>query len=379
VTKVSKRQLKEGHRRREAAQWFVENESGQELTSKTSAEWNVWVGDPANRDEYAEMIRLDQAMSGLPRPRASNNADLLEDSFEVPPLQPPATTPVHFRGRMRAVWGERRFAVAAGWIGVLVIAVGLLVLFRLDTPAVSPLGERAYATGPGEQREFTLADGSHITLGGDTAVTVHFTAHGRLVALSHGEGMFRVQHDKDRPFTVCAAVGCTTAVGTVFDVRLYSNHVRVWVQEGTVEVAPFNPVAVGTQIAPQPFEWIPLRVAHGQEMSYDNTGDASAPKRADARAAAAWTEGSLIYHARPLTEVVEDVQRYFARPMLLDPAAADLQYSGSVLQRHVDQWIRGLSEVFPVETIDCHDQGAQGVPACATNPDRILIRSRTTP
>jgi transmembrane sensor len=376
MTEEIKLQTKGGQRRREAVQWYVENESGQELTSETLPEWNDWVGEPENRAEYAEMIGLGQAMRRLPRPRASSNRELLEDSFDALPVQLAATGGARLRGRMHVVWEQRRLAAS---IGVLVMTLGLLALFLLDSPTGSTLGERTYATGPGEQREFTLADGSRITLGGDTAVTVRFTASGRLVALSHGEGMFRVAHDRDRPFAVCAAVGCTTAVGTVFDVRLYSNHVRVWVQEGTVEVAPFKPVALGAQIAPEPSEWIPLRLAHGQEMSYDNSGDASAPKRADAGAAAAWTEGSLIYHARPLTEVIEDVQRYYSRPMLLDPAAADLQYSGSVMQRHVDQWIRGLSEVFPVETIDCRDQGVEGVSACAKNPDRILIRSRTTP
>jgi transmembrane sensor len=273
----------------------------------------------------------------------------------------------------------------AARVAVLACLVSVPIIYWIRSPSGPALDfAQAYATGAGEQRAFTLADGSQMTLGGNTAAVVRFTASGRTIVLSRGEGLFHVQHDSNRPFHVCAAQACVTAVGTIFDVHLYSDRVRVWVQEGTVEVAPMQPAVVNSEAISSAARWSPLRLQHGQEMSYAADGEASAPGPADAGAAAAWTQRSLLYHGRLLSEVIEDVQRYSPRPILLDPAVADLRYSGSVIQQHVDQWIHRLSDIFPVEIVDCRElsqtPSAEGVPpSCLAAPDRILIRSRMTP
>src|SRR5947209_3857903 len=95
-----------------------------------------------------------------------------------------------------------------------------------------------YATAAGEQRECLLKDGSVVTLGAASSLTVTFTQARRVAVLDRGEARFRVQHDPWRPFTVFAGLGSVTAVGTVFDVRRYSSRVFVTVSEGVVEVAP---------------------------------------------------------------------------------------------------------------------------------------------
>jgi transmembrane sensor len=373
-------------RRREAAEWLVEHESAQELPRARLAAWEDWVNDAGNRAEYAAIECLRRDVHALGRPCLPSPDALFEDSFDVD--DPPASGGLEGTGlalrQMRTGWRRRSFAVAAG-VAVLACLVSLPLVYWIRSfsgPALD--SAQAYATGAGEQRAFTLADGSQMTLGGNTAAVVRFTASGRTVVLSRGEGLFHVQHDPDRPFLVCAAQACVTAVGTIFDVHLYSDRVRVWVKEGTVEVAPMQPAAVNNEMISSMARWSPLRLQHGQEMSYAADGEASAPGPADAGVAAAWTQGSLLYHGRMLSEVIEDVQRYSARPILLDPAIADLRYSGSVIQQHVDQWIHGLSDIFPVEIVDCRalsqTASTEAVPpSCLAAPDRILIRSRMTP
>jgi transmembrane sensor len=372
----------DARRRREAAAWFVEHESGQELSEARLPAWDAWMDDADNRAEYAGMLGLRRDLHALdPRSLPSSEA-LLEDSFDVdhPPLNPALHTRVlASRPRVRS---RRSFAIAAA---LLLCLAGLPLALSLRPPAGPTSGTaQTYATGAGEQRAFTLADGSEMTLGGNTSAFVSFTAGERTVVLSRGEGLFHVQHDRNRQFQVCAVQACVTAIGTIFDVHLYSDRVRVWVQQGSVEVAPIMPAAA-TEADGSTAQWSPLRLQRGQEMSYAADGEASAPRPADARAAAAWTQGSLIYHGRPLSEVIEDVQRYFARPILLDPAAANLRYSGSVIQQHIDQWIHGLSDIFPVEIVDCRelspassDDRPLPLP-CRDAADRVLIRSRMTP
>jgi len=163
---------------------------------------------------------------------------------------------------------------------------------------------------------------------------------------------------------------------------LYSNHTRVWVQEGAVMVTARNESEADHDSTLNLIAWPPVRLAPGQAVSYDS-GGRSGRVTVDPLTAAGWTRGSLVYFGRPLGEVLEDIQRYTFRRLNVDAHDALLLYSGSVLQQHIDEWIRGLPHVFPVQVVDCHNlQESLGTEiedvtrACASDPDRILIRPR---
>jgi len=84
----------------------------------------------------------------------------------------------------------------------------------------------------------------------------------------------------------------------------------------------------------------------------------------------------LIYHGRPLPEVIEDIQPYTRRYIVVDAAAAEFQYSGIVKQEDVDAWIRDLPAIYPVTVVDCRSLRYRvDLPAC-TDPTLIVIRSR---
>ena len=370
---------------RAAVDWFVDDESCEGLDEQDLARWNEFWAKPENRQEYSKLLQLRQQASMSHHPPRASDDDLLEDFRRMNASSAGLSSVGNINGGQRvppsSVWRTDRLRIAALWIGLLALAVGLSFLLRSTFLRESRVGtDRIYATAPGEQRDFILEDGSSMTLGGDTAVTVRFKTARRLIVLGHGEGMFRVRHDTDRSFSVCAANGCTTAVGTVFDVRLYSNHVRVWVQTGAVDIAPARQTNDDNRVDPDPTHWTPVRVHHGQEVSYASDG-AGSLMAADPRSAALWTRGSLIYHARPLAEVIEDVQRYFPRHIVVNPGVGALSYSGTVGQRFVDEWIRGLSQIFPLEIFDCQmlqestSATAEGRSMCASNPDAILIRA----
>ena len=86
----------------------------------------------------------------------------------------------------------------------------------------------------------------------------------------------------------------------------------------------------------------------------------------------------MIYFGRPLAEVIEDVQRYSTHQIVLDGRAGELRFSGSVLQAEVEQWVRGLARIFPVEVLDCADSPPpatqQAVSSCAGHTGATLIR-----
>jgi ferric-dicitrate binding protein FerR (iron transport regulator) len=84
----------------------------------------------------------------------------------------------------------------------------------------------------------------------------------------------------------------------------------------------------------------------------------------------------LIYHGRPLPEVLEDVQRYTQRRIMIRADMRTFQYSGIVKPEDVDAWIQDLPAIYPVEVIDCRTYGRRGEMSACVDPQLIVIRSR---
>jgi transmembrane sensor len=375
-----------GRRSGEAVDWFVANEGDEELRRVNLLEWEGWCARQENRADYADVIRLHQRVGMLPRPGLPSRAELLEDVADELPVGSIQRASVRaarqlVRSPVYLLTWRRIVALVAS---VALLAVTSIFLFKAQGPSLPVTLVQSYATAPGAQRELLLPDGSNITMGGDTTLVIRFTRGARAIELDRGEAYFRVQHNPQRPFVVYAGVGATTAIGTAFAVRRYADHVQVWVREGAVEVAPLKEikeVAMDEAASQQDARSVPVRLARGEEMSYGGQGGANAPHPMDPRLAAAWTEGHLvplIYRGRLLTDVMADIQPYMRRRIVIDPTAADLQYTGIVVQEDIEAWIRDLPMIYPeVEVIDCRTS-KHHVRGCL-DPERIVIRSRLTP
>src|SRR5690606_26427505 len=96
------------------------------------------------------------------------------------------------------------------------------------------LRDPGIATGIGEQRYLTLEDGSRVTLNTATRIVVRVEPEQRLIELDHGEALFEVAKNPNRPFVVVAADKQVRALGTSFVVRRESSQVAVTLVEGKV-------------------------------------------------------------------------------------------------------------------------------------------------
>ena len=95
--------------------------------------------------------------------------------------------------------------------------------------------------------------------------------------------------------------------------------------------------------------------------------------------AASWYDNRylpLVYHGRPLPEVIQDLQRYIHRQIRVDAGAAGFQYSGIVKLEDVEAWLRDLPTIYPLEVVDCHSTGLRRDIAACIDPQLLLIRSR---
>jgi hypothetical protein len=84
----------------------------------------------------------------------------------------------------------------------------------------------------------------------------------------------------------------------------------------------------------------------------------------------------LVYHGRPLPEVIGDIQRFTRRRIMIDSTVSGFQYSGIVKLEDVDAWIRDLPAIYPVEIIDCRASGARLEMSSCADAQLIVIRSR---
>jgi transmembrane sensor len=328
-----------------AAAWLVKLEAVGEaqFTPEDLQAWDDWAADEANRAAFDELATLRQQIKAISTVRRPTRAELIAD--RVSDADPGAAGPVV---ATRRGWS---LALAAGLL--LTIASLLALRFFNSLPYPTPQIEaKTYSTRTGEQRRFALPDGSIITEGGASVLSVIYTARQRNVTLDRGEALFHVAHNVARPFRVHAGSGVITAVGTQFNVLRAAQRVTVTVTEGTVEVAPAPVLQAAARpqdsSRPTASRWLPVRVAHGEEMSYQSQGEATAIEHVDPKVAIAWSRGTLVYDRRPLSEVIDDVTRYWGHQVTLGPGTGELLYSGTVGERNIGAWIQGLPKIFPV-------------------------------
>lgn len=215
--------------------------------------------------------------------------------------------------------------------GLMALSAALAVAaLWLGNPTVETV---RLATGVGEQRVWSLRDGTRIQLNTDSVAVLENHLRGRRLRLEQGETMVTVAHGW-RSFAVAAGDSDILDIGTVFSVRRNQDDVDVAVIRGAVEVKP----------APQDDA---IRLSGGQALAI-RQGRAGQPEAMRA-GAAAWADGKLVLDGTPLREVVAEMQRYRRAPIRLrDERAGDLRLSGEYNITGIESLLDALPAVLPV-------------------------------
>ena len=230
------------------------------------------------------------------------------------PFPSKTRTPVHasIARPSAARWIAASVAIAAAWL----FAVTLVI------PSQSRLLDNYfsdYHTATGELREIQLADGSHLLLNTDSAVSVNFNTTLRRISLHHGQARFTVAKDAQRPFVVLANGLEIQALGTVFEVYDHSGEVNVIVQE--------HAVAVHAQTGLDKPASATLQ--QGQQLQYHPGGGLTKPTGVDLSQSSAWQQHRLFINDRPLGELLTELGRYrIGRIFLSDNKLKELRVTG---------------------------------------------------
>ena len=216
-----------------------------------------------------------------------------------------------------------QFAAAAC---VMVLAIVLIL------PALSTT---TYRTLAGKSRSVVLADGSRVDMSGDTELRVQILPWKRNAELVRGEVYFDVRHESARAFRVESGSTTVRVLGTAFNVdRQGPTRTAVAVYRGAVEVG----VADQADLV--------LRKGDGARVV---DGHVTAQPRI-AVSAPDWKSGWFEASDIPLGVLIGKVQRYSARPILLQDAALQaLPISGRFHVSDTDRVLKAVETAYHVD------------------------------
>jgi transmembrane sensor len=320
-----------------AADWLVRLQSTAVSIEDTLA-WQAWLrADPANARAFARLEEISQVLRDVPAPSAVSARQFARDRYD-------ASVPIKDWKQPHAPRTWAALAVAASF------AIFLSVAFWRTAPPGN-----SFATLIGETRNVALADGSTITLGGDTRIEVMLSDQERNIELTKGEALFVVAKDAARPFKVHAGDATVVAVGTAFNVERDSDRSVVSVTEGRVVVEPathFLPAFVLQEFKPKLRS---VRLNMGQQTTAGSAGIEEPTKMVDA--ATSWQIGHLAFHLQPLRYVLEDVNRYARKPIVLENEhMGELMITGTVERGNITGWVKSLERAFELQATEDADQ-----------------------
>ncbi len=202
-------------------------------------------------------------------------------------------------------------------------------------PLIPLLVSRSLETAVGEYEEYSMPDGSRISLNTGTQLKVSFDDHQRMVTLISGEALFTVARDENRPFIVAAGNSEVRALGTAFVVRYIQEEVEVSVTEGKVMMSSVGPAFRQTNVPqPQAAPLSPVVLEKGQSLRLvvnapEKPVEIQVVSETDLRRKLAWREGLLDFHQTPLRQVVMEVSRHSGIKVIIpDEELQHMEYEG---------------------------------------------------
>jgi len=250
-----------------------------------------------------------------------------------------------------------KYAIAASIAMTFVIGGSFHAhFFPNTTPLVQQFVEiKSLNTVVGQQKSFSLSDGSIIQLNTNSVVKINFSKDKRLLTLVRGEARFDVAKDKTRPFTVTAGSKSFTALGTIFNVQKTSDQdLELVVTEGRVLITKANQLLnnIGETLSKLPAVQLPgLLVTSGEKAVITKNIETPVQKVSldQVQKDLAWQQGMLIFQGEKLSKALAEVSRYTTTHFeIADDHLADIKVAGYFKAGDIDGLLQSLSSNFDI-------------------------------
>lgn len=321
----SRRDLEARSIAEQAAEWLLILEAA---TDEDRAQFADWLRQsPSHVEAFLRASAVDSLLSEVDRARSieldkgpfEEVADISPEQSEQPPSSldgvigtvPPAALPRRATGRR---WSRRQRLIWGTAASVL-----LAVIAGLGVKSARTNDWTHYSAAIGEQRTLQLPDGSVMFLSPGSSVDVLLLPGERRLRLTSGGAMFRVYHDKTRPFRVHSGGAVVEAVGTQFNVNLVRGESVVSVVEGIVQVS-HEPSMVEkvkqTFVRSGSADVKSVRLAAGQETRVADDGQVAVPKVAAVDPVTDWKARRLTFINETLFAIADEFNRYNPTPKI---------------------------------------------------------------
>jgi transmembrane sensor len=339
-----------------AAMWLLTVQSEQ-LSEAQRAAFIDWLREsPLHIAEMLRVCRLQRALAHFKgwdqiAPTDRDQPSAFIEFLEARRATAPIRLPSH---------RVRYMTLMAASVAALCL-LGILVFARFD--------QTVLRTQLGERREMTLVDGSVVDLAPDSEVVVRYRARERLIALNHGEALFHVARNPNRPFIVQAALTSVRAVGTVFNVGRDVHGVSITVVEGRVSVSQLS----ASTAADLPAESCATALCLGadEQVSISPAGRATAVRKVRSDAAVGWATGRLAFENETVAEIARRFNLYNrAQIQVLDANLADRRISGMFQASDPESFVAFVQAVAGARVVERDSNHiALGSPAQSSSGD----------
>jgi transmembrane sensor len=294
---------------REAQAWVARFASGKATSADVEA-LKRWYGQSA--EHAAAFDKADRLWERL-GPAATQH---LRESTQ--PVSVPNRLP-----RRAVLGGALAASAAALGYGLISPPLGLW-------PSINELGAD-YRTATGERKQIALKDVS-IDMSAATSIAVRSTQsdphHFELLA---GEAAISLQPDFKGSLALSAGSGRTIAQRASFDVRYIGTDVCVTCLDGELRVEQRGAT---------------VNLAGGQQLLY-SLDAMSSIRAADPTIVTSWRNGFLVFHATPLAEAIEQVNRYRrGKIVLMNEALGEHLFNARFRIENIDEVVDQIRQVF---------------------------------
>ena len=300
--------------RDEAADWVsrLRREPG------ATAELERWLAaDPSHREAF-DSVRRSFMRSGLLR-----ESRLFRER----------------RGLERTAPAEPRLAIAATFLALSLIPVGLIALRSLGLPPFERTELLMLSTLAGETKTVSLADGSSVTLSGASRVRLSLRRAARHATLEQGRVRFAIAAGA-APFFITAGPAELRTDGALVEVALAGSDVRTSVIRGHVAL-------IGKEGAGD------VAIDAGESVERTGSGVRKAPPSTGTARPAV---GMLEFDAIPLGEAAAAVSRSSGPQIVFgDRAVAKLKVTGAFRDGDAAGLARALAETFRLRLEELSD------------------------
>lgn len=316
----------------QALDWFVLMSSGAP-TEEQQVRFQMWlVADPRHQIAYEELDTLDADIDGLRDVFTSHPEYRLEKRVERTSDEPGSLVQLHSAmpplekevSLSDSESSRPRRRSKALWAGAM---AACFALFAFNIQYLLPGLMADYHTEVGAQARIDLPDGSVAWLNTDSAIDINYSEGRRQIVLLRGEAQFDVAKNPQRPFSVSASGGRSTALGTVYAVRKVGDSVEVTVSEGTVEVVSPLPEGASADNLASDASLSRNRVllTHDQQVRYRKGESPGRVTQVQSKSQLAWRQGFIDIRNRSLADALKEIDRYHPGRIVLMADTEQLQ------------------------------------------------------